>query len=64
MQTAPLLVDDTLYVGLRDRSLVALRLAPTASPGLDAAPAPGERRRQGRPPSPVAEAPSLALAEP
>jgi outer membrane protein assembly factor BamB len=61
MQTAPLLVDDTLYVGLRDRSLVALRLAAaTASPEPSTtAPAPRERRRQGRPAQPASpEAPS------
>jgi outer membrane protein assembly factor BamB len=64
MQTAPLLMDDTLYVGLRDRSLVALRLAAATSPEAPAAaPTRRERRPQGRPapsssPAPASPAPS------
>lgn len=52
MQTAPVLVDDTLYVGLRDRSLVALRLAAAGAPSpapSGSAPARRERRREEAP---------------
>jgi outer membrane protein assembly factor BamB len=56
MQTPPLLADDTLYVGLRDRSLVALRLAEATleAPAASPSPSPGrrERRRQPGPRSP------------
>jgi outer membrane protein assembly factor BamB len=64
MQTAPLLLEDTLYVGLRDRSLVALRLSmPTASPEPSAAPPARRERRPHAAPSPSAS-PQQPLSSP
>jgi outer membrane protein assembly factor BamB len=47
MQTPPLLQGDALYVGLRDRSLVALRLA-AATSAPDPAPSASPRRERRR----------------
>lgn len=60
LHTSPLIVDDWLYAGLRDRSIVAWRLARDV-PSPDASPSSSRSRRRPATPSP---APSPAQTPP